>query len=215
MSLVLPRNLPARSPPKSSQDALVLTTLHGLRLPASGLPRKSPPGSGKVSLPSCSLWALTVYSYPVFIQSSYAFKVSGPHHMQVIRSMVWKTRLNSSLPRPPITPSANSYLPQRLTRVSPRLSFASFRRSPLFSSRSFHQSGPQADRGCEPEEKTKPSVSDKPRGVRGEKIWTVPNILTASRVLSCPVLGYAILHDNFYVATGLLVYAGLTDFVRV
>ncbi|KAF9646503.1 CDP-diacylglycerol--glycerol-3-phosphate 3-phosphatidyltransferase [Thelephora ganbajun] len=49
--------------------------------------------------------------------------------------------------------------------------------------------------------------------VRAEKIWTIPNVLTISRILSCPVLGYAILHDNFYVATGLLVYAGLTDLV--
>ncbi|KAF9651181.1 hypothetical protein BDM02DRAFT_3091519 [Thelephora ganbajun] len=44
-------------------------------------------------------------------------------------------------------------------------------------------------------------------------MWTIPNVLTISRILSCPVLGYAILHDNFYVTTGLLVYAGLTDFV--
>ena len=44
---------------------------------------------------------------------------------------------------------------------------------------------------------------------------TSPKRLTISRILSCPVLGYAILHDDFYVATGLLVYAGLTDLARV
>ena len=33
-------------------------------------------------------------------------------------------------------------------------------------------------------------------------------------ILSCLVLSYAVLHDDFYVATGLLVYAGLTDLVR-
>jgi len=156
-----------------------------------------------------------VDSYPAFVRPSYAFKVSGPHNMQVTRNMVLKTSLNSSLPRPPITPSTNSYLLQGLARVSPRPSFASFPRRPLFPSRSFHQPGPRADRDRKPEEKTKPSVNEELRGVKGEKIWTIPNILTASRVLSCPVLGYAILHDNFYVATGLLVYAGLTDFVRV
>ncbi|KAI6130164.1 hypothetical protein EV401DRAFT_2054329 [Pisolithus croceorrhizus] len=34
-----------------------------------------------------------------------------------------------------------------------------------------------------------------------------------SRILACPVLGWSILQDNFYLATGLLVYAGLSDLV--
>lgn len=46
-----------------------------------------------------------------------------------------------------------------------------------------------------------------------ENIYTVPNLLTVSRILACPVLGYAIVQDNFVVATSLLVYAGLTDLV--
>lgn len=46
-----------------------------------------------------------------------------------------------------------------------------------------------------------------------ENIYTVPNLLTVSRIIACPVLGYAIVHDNFVVATSLLVYAGLTDLV--
>ncbi|KAF9820563.1 hypothetical protein IEO21_01266 [Rhodonia placenta] len=46
-----------------------------------------------------------------------------------------------------------------------------------------------------------------------ENIYTIPNILTASRILACPAIGYAIIHDNFPVATALLVYAGLTDTV--
>ncbi|KAH7922632.1 hypothetical protein BV22DRAFT_1070143 [Leucogyrophana mollusca] len=44
-----------------------------------------------------------------------------------------------------------------------------------------------------------------------ENIYTIPNLLTVSRILACPVLGWAILHDDFYLATGLLVYAGLSD----
>ncbi|KAI5996755.1 CDP-alcohol phosphatidyltransferase-domain-containing protein [Pisolithus marmoratus] len=44
-------------------------------------------------------------------------------------------------------------------------------------------------------------------------IYTVPNLLTVSRILACPVLGWSILQDNFYLATGLLVYAGLSDLV--
>jgi len=126
-----------------------------------------------------------------------------------------KTCLNSSFLQPPIASSINSRLPQHLTRVSLRPSFAPFCRTFAFSGRLFQQSTPRTDHDREPGEKTKPSVSGKLQAVRAEKIWTIPNILTVSRILSCPVLGYAILHDNFYAATGLLVYAGLTDLVRV
>ncbi|KAK0438062.1 CDP-alcohol phosphatidyltransferase-domain-containing protein [Armillaria borealis] len=44
-----------------------------------------------------------------------------------------------------------------------------------------------------------------------ENIYTIPNALTVSRILACPVLGWSILNSNFKLATGLLVYAGLTD----
>jgi hypothetical protein len=46
-----------------------------------------------------------------------------------------------------------------------------------------------------------------------ENIYTLPNILTVSRILACPVLGWSILEGNFHFATTLLVYAGLTDLV--
>lgn len=46
-----------------------------------------------------------------------------------------------------------------------------------------------------------------------ENIYTIPNFLTVSRIIACPVLGYAILDSNYAFATGLLVYAGLTDLV--
>ncbi|KAI8969367.1 CDP-alcohol phosphatidyltransferase-domain-containing protein [Trametes punicea] len=46
-----------------------------------------------------------------------------------------------------------------------------------------------------------------------ENIYTLPNLLTLSRIVACPVLGWSIVHDDFYLATGLLVYAGLTDLV--
>ncbi|KAF8967749.1 CDP-alcohol phosphatidyltransferase-domain-containing protein [Flammula alnicola] len=44
-----------------------------------------------------------------------------------------------------------------------------------------------------------------------ENIYTLPNLLTVSRILACPVLGWSILDGNYHLATGLLVYAGLTD----
>ncbi|KXN84256.1 putative cardiolipin synthase [Leucoagaricus sp. SymC.cos] len=46
-----------------------------------------------------------------------------------------------------------------------------------------------------------------------ENIYTIPNLLTVSRILACPVLGWSILNNDYYLATGLLVYAGLTDLV--
>ena len=48
-----------------------------------------------------------------------------------------------------------------------------------------------------------------------ENIYTFPNILTASRIAACPVLGWAILSDNYAAATGLLLYAGITDWVSL
>lgn len=47
-----------------------------------------------------------------------------------------------------------------------------------------------------------------------ENPYTLPNALTLSRMLACPVLAYAIVHDQSFLAGGLLVYAGVTDFVR-
>lgn len=47
-----------------------------------------------------------------------------------------------------------------------------------------------------------------------ENIYTIPNLLTVSRILACPALGYFIVKGDFVLATGLLVYAGTTDFVR-
>jgi len=125
-----------------------------------------------------------------------------------------KTRLNSTLLRPPIPSVINRCLTHHPARVSPRPSCTPFRRTFAFSRRSLHQPTPRTGHDRGPEEKTEPSVSGKLQAAKKEKIWTIPNALTVSRILSCPVLGYAILHDNFYVATGLLVYAGLTDVVR-
>lgn len=48
---------------------------------------------------------------------------------------------------------------------------------------------------------------------RRENIYTLPNALTLSRILACPFLGWFIVSDNFAVATGILVYAGVSDWV--
>ncbi|KAI9844107.1 MAG: hypothetical protein M1837_005821 [Sclerophora amabilis] len=46
-----------------------------------------------------------------------------------------------------------------------------------------------------------------------ENIYNVPNILTFSRLLAAPVIGYLVLHDAHAWAVGLFAYAGITDLV--
>lgn len=44
-----------------------------------------------------------------------------------------------------------------------------------------------------------------------EDIYTLPNILTFSRLVAAPFIGYFVLHDSHAWAAGLLAYAGVTD----
>lgn len=46
-----------------------------------------------------------------------------------------------------------------------------------------------------------------------ENIYTIPNILTFSRLIAAPVVGYLVLHDHHAWAVGLFAYAGITDLV--
>ncbi|KAF2965776.1 hypothetical protein GQX73_g7800 [Xylaria multiplex] len=44
-----------------------------------------------------------------------------------------------------------------------------------------------------------------------ENIYTIPNLLTFSRLVAAPFIGYAILHDAHTLALGLFAYAGVSD----
>lgn len=44
-----------------------------------------------------------------------------------------------------------------------------------------------------------------------ENIYTIPNILTFTRLAAAPVIGYLVLQDLNAWAVGLLAYAGVTD----
>lgn len=46
-----------------------------------------------------------------------------------------------------------------------------------------------------------------------ENIYNLPNILTFSRLVASPVIGYLVLHNQYVAAMGLFVVAGLTDLV--
>lgn len=48
---------------------------------------------------------------------------------------------------------------------------------------------------------------------RHENIYTIPNILTFTRLVAAPVVGYLVLHDHHAWAFGLFAYAGITDLV--
>ena len=37
--------------------------------------------------------------------------------------------------------------------------------------------------------------------------------MTVSRLLCAPAIGYLVLHDSYYWATGVFFYAGVTDFI--
>jgi len=46
-----------------------------------------------------------------------------------------------------------------------------------------------------------------------ENIYTIPNILTFSRLLATPAIGYLVLHDSHVWAAALFAYAGISDLV--
>ncbi|XP_068619160.1 probable cardiolipin synthase (CMP-forming) [Battus philenor] len=59
---------------------------------------------------------------------------------------------------------------------------------------------------------TKAKVKEKiEEVVEKEKVLTIPNILCVARITMSPYLGYVILQDNYNLALGLLVFAGVSD----
>ena len=46
-----------------------------------------------------------------------------------------------------------------------------------------------------------------------ENIYTVPNVLTFSRLIAAPVVGYLVIHDQHAWAVGLFAYASITDLI--
>lgn len=46
-----------------------------------------------------------------------------------------------------------------------------------------------------------------------ENIYTVPNVLTFSRLVAAPLVGYLLVHDYLAAALSLFAYAGITDLI--
>jgi cardiolipin synthase len=57
-------------------------------------------------------------------------------------------------------------------------------------------------------------IGDKVRSLTPrEQIYNVPNILTATRLVAAPFVGYLVLHEQHTWALALFAYAGITDLV--
>ncbi|CAN6617563.1 cardiolipin synthase (CMP-forming) [Trichomonascus vanleenenianus] len=111
-----------------------------------------------------------------------------------------------------------------------QLSRSSFRLGPLFKSlktapvatglqRSFsftpnYRSGepPASSNGKEP---AKPQAKELLKSLKGtavkENIYTIPNLLTFSRLITAPVIGYLVVKQHTSYAFGLFVYSCLSD----
>ncbi|KAI9036068.1 cardiolipin synthase [Aspergillus affinis] len=75
------------------------------------------------------------------------------------------------------------------------------------------ESGQLTSDGSKSDSKKSPILSRIPRPTTHENIYTVPNILTFSRLVAAPLVGYFLVHDHHAAALGLFAYAGITDLV--
>jgi len=106
----------------------------------------------------------------------------------------------------PVTPASRhslSLLPFRretFLRGVPRRSYSAPKR-------------PEKELRDQPPQPKKPLLGGLTQFTPHENIYTIPNILTLSRLVAAPVIGYLVLHDCHAWAVGLFAYAGITDLV--
>ncbi|RBQ85745.1 hypothetical protein VDGD_06296 [Verticillium dahliae] len=121
----------------------------------------------------------------------------------------------------PLVP-AKGWAPRRLygSRGLPCFPLARYaiRHSPSFTShcRNYsHQKDPREPSPKTPEPIHPAATVSAPRPSLSktlhEDIYTIPNLLTLSRLAAAPFVGYFILQDNHAWALGLLAYSGVTD----
>ena len=72
---------------------------------------------------------------------------------------------------------------------------------------------PTDEASSKPTTAAKRLLSKLPMGKSHENIYTVPNILTFTRLVAAPVVGYLLVHDYHAAALSLFAYAGITDLV--
>ncbi|OAV96053.1 hypothetical protein PTTG_02275 [Puccinia triticina 1-1 BBBD Race 1] len=63
-------------------------------------------------------------------------------------------------------------------------------------------------------EEREPSKSTSQRSISArENIYTIPNLLTSTRILLCPLVSYTIIHDQHLLSGALLFYCGISDWI--
>ncbi|KAF8216667.1 CDP-alcohol phosphatidyltransferase-domain-containing protein, partial [Mycena galopus ATCC 62051] len=85
-----------------------------------------------------------------------------------------------------------------------------FKLSPIFLTHSVNASASRKSFSTRPALRFPDSPNSSKPAIK-ENIYTLPNLLTVSRFIACPILGWSILEGQFHLATSLLLYAGLTD----
>ncbi|KAH7321542.1 phosphatidyl synthase [Rhexocercosporidium sp. MPI-PUGE-AT-0058] len=98
--------------------------------------------------------------------------------------------------------------PKRAWHLRPQLNSRRYKGLPYSTSKRPGES--QRSPGIEPK---KPILKVLTKLTPHENIYTIPNILTFSRLIAAPVVGYLVLHDHHAWAVGLFAYAGITDLV--
>lgn len=58
-----------------------------------------------------------------------------------------------------------------------------------------------------------PASPSKPPSARRENIYTLPNFLTSTRILLCPLLAHTIIHEHHLLSATTLLYCGLSDWL--
>ncbi|KAG6042175.1 hypothetical protein E4U41_003921 [Claviceps citrina] len=88
---------------------------------------------------------------------------------------------------------------------------SSTRKLPSSSTR-FYSVGKEGEKqGGQVTTEPKPKTRTAEAAVVHEDVYTIPNLLTLTRLVAAPAVGYLILHDAHVWAVGLFAYAGVTD----
>ncbi|RDW70200.1 hypothetical protein BP5796_08597 [Coleophoma crateriformis] len=104
--------------------------------------------------------------------------------------------------------AVSSFIPSTTSSVSLR--------QPAFTRslpRAYSTSPPPLDNDLSNKPAKRPLLKALTKVTKHENIYTIPNILTFSRLIAAPVVGYLVLHDQHAWAVGLFAYAGITDLV--
>lgn len=114
---------------------------------------------------------------------------------------------------PLINPPIRLTLKSRCSRLSCVVSTPHFHQTLVFYRNTFITSCGLSRIRSQTGSKKSPILSRIPLPTSHENIYTVPNILTMTRLVAAPLVGYFLVHDYHQAALALFAYAGITDLV--